>query len=183
MSALLLYGRMDKGNNTDVLEPDEFSPARMRQVLGYFASGVVVVTAKGPDGPAGFTCQSFASLSLEPPLIMLCPSRTSTTWPKIREAGRFCVNVLAEHHRDVSDQFARSGTDKFAGVAWWENASRVPVLAGVCAWIECNLDAEYSGGDHTVVVGRVRALHADPTSLPLLFHRGGYGIARSGEPS
>lgn len=63
---------------------------------------------------------SFASLSLEPPLIMLCPSRTSTTWPKIREAGRFCVNVLAEHHRDVSDQFARSGTDKFAGVAWWE---------------------------------------------------------------
>lgn len=150
----------------------------MRNVLGHFASGIVVITALGPDGPVGFTCQSFASLSLDPPLISFCPARTSTTWPKIRERGRFWVNVLAEHHAEISNRFARSGGDKFAGVWWGATKSGAPVLSEVCAWIECTVAGEFEGGDHTIVVGRVHDLDADATRPPLLYHRGGYGISR-----
>ena len=78
--------------------PGPVSPTVMREVLGHFVSGIVVVTAAGASGPLGFTCQSFASLSLDPPLVSLAPARTSTTWPRIRAAGAFCVNVLAAGH-------------------------------------------------------------------------------------
>ena len=91
----------------------------MRDVLGHFATGVVVVTARQTDGTLlGFTCQSFASLSLDPPLISFAPARSSSTWPRIREVKNFCVNVLAADHRDLSAGFARSGAaiDKFSGV-------------------------------------------------------------------
>ena len=112
------------------------TPESMRDALGAFASGVVVVTAIGPDGPIGFTCQSFASLSLDPPLVSFAPSRGSSTWPRIREVGRFCVNVLAADHEHHSAGFARSGVDKFAGVTWEAAPSGSPVLDGVGAWIE-----------------------------------------------
>jgi flavin reductase (DIM6/NTAB) family NADH-FMN oxidoreductase RutF len=155
------------------------SPDAMRDVLGHFATGVVVVTAQQADGTLlGFTCQSFASLSLDPPLVSFAPARSSSTWPRIRDVGTFCVNVLAADHRDLSAGFARSGTavDKFAGVRWCPAPSGAPVLEGVSAWIDCTLWAEYDGGDHTIVVGHVRDLGSDPTTLPLLFYRGAYGI-------
>jgi flavin reductase (DIM6/NTAB) family NADH-FMN oxidoreductase RutF len=157
-------------------------PATMREVLGHFASGIVVVTAAGPDGPLGFTCQSFASLSLEPALVSFSPARTSSTWPRIRETGSFCVNVLSAGQQHLSAGFARpgssaSGSDKFAGVGWWPGPDGAPVLDGVCAWIGCTLWREYDGGDHTIVVGRVRDLGADATRAPLLSHRGRYGLA------
>lgn len=161
--------------------PAAVQPGRMREVLGHFASGIVVVTATGPGGPVGFTCQSFASLSLDPPLVSFCPARTSSTWPRIREVGRFCVNVLADDHRELSTAFARSGTDKFAGVSWTPSTSGAPVLDGVCAWIDCALADEYDGGDHIIVLGRVHDLGADAARLPLLFHRGAYGIAAESE--
>ena len=151
----------------------------MRDVLGHFATGVVVVTARHVDGTLlGFTCQSFASLSLDPPLVTFAPARSSSTWPRIRDVGTFCVNVLAADHRDLSAGFARSGTavDKFAGVRWCSAPSGAPVLEGVSAWVDCTLWAEYDGGDHTIVVGHVRDLGSDPTTLPLLFYRGAYGI-------
>ena len=151
------------------------SPAVMRDVLGHFVSGIVVVTAAGNEGPLGFTCQSFTSLSLDPPLVSLAPARTSTTWPRIRAVGAFCVNVLAAEHEDVSAVFARSGVDKFAGVAWTAGPSGAPVLEGVSARIDCALWAEYDGGDHTIAVGRVRDLGADPAHPPLLYYRGRYG--------
>jgi 3-hydroxy-9,10-secoandrosta-1,3,5(10)-triene-9,17-dione monooxygenase reductase component len=151
-------------------------PTVMREVLGHFVSGVVVVTAHGPDGPLGFTCQSFASLSLDPPLVNFSPARTSTTWPRIRRIGAFCVNVLAADHEHHSAGFARSGVDKFAGVTWRPAPSGAPVLTGVSAWLDCVLWAEYDGGDHTIAVGRVQDLGADPARLPLLFYRGGYGV-------
>ena len=130
----------------------------------------------GPDGPLGFTCQSFASLSLDPPLVSLAPARTSSTWPRIRAVGAFCVNVLAAEHEDVSAAFARSGVDKFAGVAWTPAPSGAPVLDGVSAWVDCELWAEYDGGDHTIAVGRVLDLSADPARPPLLYYRGRYGV-------
>lgn len=154
---------------------DDLSPERLRAVMGQFCSGVVVVTALG-DEPLGFTCQSFVSLSLDPPLVSFCPSRTSTTWPRIRETGRFCVNVLADGHADVSGAFARRGTDKFAGVDWAPTRSGTPAIAGVGAWVDCTLWDEYDGGDHTIVVGRVEQVHADPETRPLVFYRGAYGL-------
>src|ERR1700712_4117552 len=162
--------------------------ARMREVLGHFASGVVVVTAAGggtsdtaagPDGLLGFTCQSFASLSLDPPLISLAPARTSSTWPRIRAVGAFCVNVLADDHEHHSVRFARSGIDRFAGVAWTPGPGGAPILEGVAAWVAATVEHEYDGGDHTIVVGRVRALGADAGRAPPLFHRGRYGRLRT----
>jgi 3-hydroxy-9,10-secoandrosta-1,3,5(10)-triene-9,17-dione monooxygenase reductase component len=150
-----------------------FTPEAMREVLGSFCSGVVVVTALG-DEPLGFTCQSFASLSLDPPLISFSPARTSTTWPRIRKVGTFCVNVLAENHPELSTRFARSGTDKYAGVDWTPSPKGSPILEGVVAWMDCTLWAEHEGGDHTIVVGEVHDLASDLRLHPLLFYRGNY---------
>ncbi|MGX5656562.1 flavin reductase family protein [Geodermatophilus nigrescens] len=154
-------------------------PRVMRDVLGHFASGVTVVTAHTGEEPIGFTCQSFSSLSLDPPLVALAPARTSTTWPRLRDLGRFCVNVLAEDQSGLSAAFARSGADKFAGVGWRPSRQGSPVLDGVVAWIDCALWAEYDGGDHTIVAARVLDLGADPGRRPLLFHRGSYGRAET----
>jgi flavin reductase (DIM6/NTAB) family NADH-FMN oxidoreductase RutF len=156
--------------------PPIVDPRLMREVLGHFASGVTVVTADTEDGPIGFTCQSFSSLSLDPPLIAFAPARTSQTWPRLRDMGRFCVNVLAEGQDAVSQNFARSGADKFAGVAWTPSPHGAPVLDDVVAWIDGELWAEYDGGDHTIVVARVLDLGAHPDRRPLLFHRGSYGL-------
>jgi flavin reductase (DIM6/NTAB) family NADH-FMN oxidoreductase RutF len=153
----------------------------MREVLGHFASGVTVVTALTDDGPLGFTCQSFSSLSLDPPLVAFAPSRASRTWPRLREIGRFCVNVLAEGQDAVSRNFARTRADRFDGVRWTPSAHGSPVLDGVVAWIDGELWAEYDGGDHTLVVARVLDLGAVPERRPLLFHRGTYGFLQHSE--
>lgn len=157
-------------------EPPSVSDATMRAVLGQFCSGVVVVTAAAPDGPVGFTCQSFASLSLDPPLVAFFASHGSTSWPRIREVGRFCVNVLASEHVELSTRFAVSGGDKFARIRWSPSPSGSPILEGVCAWVDCTLEAEHPGGDHDIVVGRVEALDATAEAPPLLFYRGTYRL-------
>src|SRR4051795_5815127 len=125
--------------------PAIVDPRVMRDVLGHFASGVTVLTAVTAEGPIGFTCQSFSSLSLDPPLVAFAPARTSQTWPRLREIGRFCINVLAEEQTAVSQAFARSGGDKFTGVQWTGSRHGSPVLEGVVAWIDCALWAEYEG--------------------------------------
>jgi 3-hydroxy-9,10-secoandrosta-1,3,5(10)-triene-9,17-dione monooxygenase reductase component len=159
---------------------DEREPVdrtEFRRVLGHFATGVTVITAPAAEGepsPAGFACQSFTSLSLEPPLIAFMVGRTSTTWPRIARAGVFCVNVLAAGQGELCRAFAVSGADKFAGVP--HDAAPVsgsPRLTGVAAWIDCTIHAVHTGGDHLIVVGRVDALGAsDEECAPLLFHRG-----------
>ena len=155
-------------------------PRVMRDVMGHFASGVTVVTAATGDGPLGFTCQSFSSLSLDPPLVVIAPARSSRTWPRLRDVGRFCVNVLAEDQPGLSAAFAGASADRFAGVGWRLSPLGQPVFDGVVAWIDCTLWAEYDGGDHTLVAGRVLDLGADPGRRPLLFHRGGYGLHDDG---
>ncbi|MER6413194.1 flavin reductase family protein [Streptomyces humidus] len=150
-------------------------PGEFRRVLGSFASGVTVVTAPTPEGPAGFACQSFSSLSLEPPLVAFMVGRTSTTWPRIARAGVFCVNVLSARQAPLCRAFAASGTDKFAGVDHDPApVSGAPRLAGALAWIDCAIHAVHTGGDHLVVVGRVNALGTGESAdePPLLFHRG-----------
>ncbi len=150
-----------------------FTPGVMREVLGSFCSSVVVVSAVG-DEPLGFTCQSFVSLSLDPPLVSFSPARTSTTWPRIRKVGAFCVNVLAENQSELSAKFARSGTDKYVGVDWTPSPKGSPILGGVVAWIDCTLWAEHEGGDHTIAVGEVHGLASDLQQHPLLFYRSNY---------
>lgn len=161
---------------TERTPPSAVDRLEMRTVLGHFVSGIVVITGANDDGPSGFTCQSFASLSLDPPLVMFSPSLTSVSWPRIRSSGKFCVNVLAAEHAEYSNTFARSGGDKFAGVDWAPAPSGSPILQGVGAWIDCTLENEYPGGDHTIVIGRVTALGADPQRMPLLYYRGSYGV-------
>lgn len=151
-------------------------PRRMRDVLGHFPSGVTVITAREGETPVGFTCQSFSSLSLDPPLVLLAPARASRSWPRIRAVGRFAVNVLAADHAGLSRQFARSSSDKFAGVAWTPSPLGSPLLAGVSAWLDCTVLREIDGGDHTVVVAAVHDLGADSRRTPLVFYRGDYGI-------
>ncbi|MGX8906637.1 flavin reductase family protein [Streptomyces netropsis] len=159
--------------------PDEF-----RRVLGHFASGVTVITAPGADGepPAGFACQSFSSLSLDPPLVAFMVARTSTTWPRIAKAGVFCVNVLGAGQGALCRSFAVSGSrtaDKFAGVPHEPSpVTGSPRLTDVPAWIDCVIHAVHTGGDHLIVVGRVEALGTDEEAAaagPLLFHRGAFG--------
>lgn len=160
---------------------DAISPEVMRAAMGAFCSGVVVVTARGEgtnDEPLGFTCQSFVSLSLDPPLVMISPSRTSSTWPRIKEVGRFAINVLAHDHADLSGKFARSGSDKYAGVSWRTSPQGSPILDGVAAWVECELWREYDGGDHTIAIGRVTGVGHDIERNPLLYYRGSYPSAQ-----
>ncbi|QNP75915.1 flavin reductase family protein [Streptomyces roseirectus] len=151
--------------------------AVFRRVLGNFASGVTVVTAPAlTEGapPAGFACQSFSSLSLDPPLVVFMVARTSTTWPRIARAGVFCVNVLAADQSALCRAFARPGPDKFTGVPHTPAPTTgSPRLAGTLAWIDCTIHAVHTGGDHLIVVGRVESLDTpDENRAPLLFHRG-----------
>lgn len=163
---------------------DERAPsdqAEFRRVLGSFATGVTVITAppvEGTSGPAGFACQSFSSLSLDPPLVAFMVGRTSTTWPRIARAGVFCVNVLAADQGELCRGFAVSGADKFAGVTYdAAPATGSPRLAGAAAWIDCGIHAVHTGGDHLIVVGRVETLGTtgEKDTPPLLFHRGRFG--------
>jgi flavin reductase (DIM6/NTAB) family NADH-FMN oxidoreductase RutF len=164
------------------VRPDERAPVEQgefRRVLGNFASGVTVITAPGGpgDGPAGFACQSFASLSLDPPLVAFMVGRTSTSWPRIARAGVFCVNILGAGQEALCRQFAASGTDKFAGVAWDPSpVTGSPRLGGVPAWIDCTIHAVHTGGDHLIVIGRVERLGSTDAAVePLLFHQGRFG--------
>ena len=153
-----------------------FDQARLRQVMGHFATGVTIVTAMDGDEPVGLTAQSFTSLSLDPPLILFAPGKTSSTWPRIEKAGCFTVNILGEAQEAVCRTFAVSGGDKFADVMWTPaEISGSPLLDDVLAWVDCTLESELDGGDHVIVVGRVVDLSMEQEGKPLLFYRGGFG--------
>ena len=125
---------------------------------------------------AGFAAQSFFSVSLQPPLVGLCPAKTGLSWPKIRDSGSFCINILGEDQKSVCDVFARSGIDKFDEFSWHAGVTGSPVLDGVLAYIDCDLATEHDAGDHTIAIGRVRNIAIlNEDKLPLLFLRGGYG--------
>jgi flavin reductase (DIM6/NTAB) family NADH-FMN oxidoreductase RutF len=118
---------------------------------------------------------SFTSVSLEPPLVAFLPDKASTSWPKIRDAGVFCVNILSVGQEELCAQFARKGIDKFAGVSWQPAASGAPILDGGMAWIDCELTQTFESGDHYIAIGRVLQLDAADYGAPLVFFQGGYG--------
>jgi flavin reductase (DIM6/NTAB) family NADH-FMN oxidoreductase RutF/DNA-binding IclR family transcriptional regulator len=153
-----------------------FDPREFRNVLGHFPTGVVVVTAISEAGePVGMAVGSFTSVSLEPPLVAFLPDKSSSTFPKIRKAGSFCVNVLSVSQESVCRAFATKNADRFTSVGWRPSESGAPILNDVVAWIECSVDSLYEAGDHLIVIGAVRNLAVENPSLPLLFFQGGYG--------
>jgi 3-hydroxy-9,10-secoandrosta-1,3,5(10)-triene-9,17-dione monooxygenase reductase component len=158
---------------------NSLSEARYRHVLGHFATGLTIVAAATSSGPAGFTCQSFSAVSLDPPLILLCPSMGSTTWPRLREVGAFSVNILTAGQAELSRQFARRLPDRFNGVAWRPGpVVGAPIIDDVLAWMECTVCAEHPAGDHCVVLAKVLSMEA-AAEQPLVFFRGTFDDAQS----
>jgi 3-hydroxy-9,10-secoandrosta-1,3,5(10)-triene-9,17-dione monooxygenase reductase component len=151
-----------------------FTTAEFKDAMSEFATGVTIVAGMENGEPVGFTCQSFVSLSIDPPYIALAPARTSTSWPRIARAGKFCVNVLADGQSQLCQGFALSGGDKFSGVEWRPApATGAPVIAGCLAWVDCSMELVHAAGDHELIIGRVLDLGVNGGS-PLLFVRRGY---------
>jgi flavin reductase (DIM6/NTAB) family NADH-FMN oxidoreductase RutF len=151
-------------------DADEF-----RRVLGQFATGVTIITAVDDGEPVGVAANSFTSVSLDPPLVLFCVARTSSTWPRIERARKFAVNILGEHQEDLCQLFATKGADRFGQIDWHDGVGGSPVLHETLAYLDCEFWAEYDGGDHIIVVGRVLDLGVDRDAGPLLFFSGSYG--------
>lgn len=158
----------------------EQNSRKFRDVLGRFCTGVTVVTSMSNGQPVGMTCQSFSSVSLDPPLVLFCPAKSSRAWPRIQRAGFFCVNLLSHDQLELSNGFAAKGTDKFAGVSWRPSATGAPLLDGVLGWVDCQIYAVHEAGDHYVVIGRVMDLGVEEAPHPLLFYRGRYARTEAG---
>jgi 3-hydroxy-9,10-secoandrosta-1,3,5(10)-triene-9,17-dione monooxygenase reductase component len=159
-----------------VAEFDARVAADFRRAMAQFASGVVIVTAvTAAHEPVGMTCQSFSSLSLDPPMVLFAPSRTSTTFPRLREVGSVCVNVLTHKQDALSSQFAVSGGDKWKGVRWSPGRNAAPRVAGAAMWCEGDIEMVHPAGDHFVAIVSVTSL-ATTADLqpPLIFHDGRY---------
>lgn len=153
-----------------------FDSRRFRTVLGHFPTGVAAITSIDESGdPIGMAVGSFTSVSLDPPMVAFLPDKTSSTFPRIREAGTFCVNVLSADQEQVCRQFAARGSDKFKDLTWRPSPGGAPVLDGIVAWIDCELTEVVDAGDHYIVLGAVRDLDVASPRLPLLFFQGGYG--------
>jgi 3-hydroxy-9,10-secoandrosta-1,3,5(10)-triene-9,17-dione monooxygenase reductase component len=154
-----------------------------RRVLGHFPTGVAIVTAlDAARRPTGLSVGSFFSISLVPPLIGLCAAKQSKSWPQIKAAGSFCVNILAEDQQELCAAFARSGTEKFIGVKWDTVFTDSPSIHGSLAWIDCDIQQIHEAGDHEICVAAVKALDVAREARPLVFFRGGYRCARGRQP-
>lgn len=154
------------------MAPDE---ASFRTVLGHFATGVTIITAMDGDEPVGVSANAFTSVSLDPPLVLFCAAKASSTWPRIERAGRYTVNILNEHQEDVCRVFATKGADRFSRIGWRPSSNGQPILHDSLAYLDCELEQQHDGGDHVIVVGRVQELGVLSEEGPLIFYRGGYG--------
>lgn len=151
-------------------------PLSFREALGHYASGITVITSQVAGEPIGFTCQAFYSVSMSPPLVSFSVMSGSASYPKIRQAGRFAVNILSGEQVRISNQFARKGTDKWHGVKWQESPLGNPIIAGSLHWLDCEIHAEHAAGDHLIVIGEVKALNLQQAAAaqPLLYFKGQY---------
>lgn len=157
-------------------EPELPGPLDMRNAMGRFATGVTVVTGLDEDGPIGFACQSFASVSLEPPLILFCADHRGRAWPRIRPTGRFAINVLGEEQSDLCGRFGSSRGTKFDGLDWERSRWDTPSLPGVLMRAHCEIHDVHTAGDHDVVIGRVLELECFEDDRPMVFYRGAFGL-------
>ncbi|WGL16819.1 flavin reductase family protein [Microbulbifer bruguierae] len=151
-----------------------FDPLALRQVFGQFATGVTIVTTQDPAGlPVGMTASSFNSVSLEPPLVLWCIDRNAGCFDAFNRCEHFAIHVLNQAQSDLSTLFARKGVDRFGLIEYDLNERGVPLLREYCARLECSMEHRYEGGDHIIMVGRVRKMHTQEHA-PLVFHRGRY---------
>lgn len=157
-------------------ETDPLSPERLRHVFGHYPTGVVIATAFHEGEPVGMSVGSFTSVSLDPPLIAFMPDRRSSSFPSIRASGSFSINVLGSDQEAACRSFAKRGSDKFADLPWTPaKESGSPILDGVVAWIDCDIERVVEAGDHYIVIGRVLELSVASDKSPLLFLQGKYG--------
>ncbi len=146
----------------------------LRRVMGHFATGVTIITTVSKDGePFGLTANSFTSVSLDPPLVLICVDKKAESYPHFEQSRVFTVNILNNQQEALSRKFAVSGGDKFQGVAYHTGANGVPILDGALAYLECKLYAVHDGGDHTLYLGEIEQAET-VEGKPLLFYRGGY---------
>ena len=157
-------------------------PARFRQVLGHFPTGVTIITGLGAQGePSGLTIGSFTSVSLDPPLVGFLPGVGSTSWPDIATSGSFCVNILGADQGELCWRFAKETAGRYDGLEWTPAPSGSPVLPGVIGWIDCSIEAVQTMGDHYFVLGRVEELHVEEgVDDAMIFFRGKVGGVRLG---
>jgi len=149
-------------------------PLEFRRTLGCFATGVTIITVADQDGkPRGLTANAFSSLSLDPPQVLVCIDHRSDTFPVIRQARAFAVNILSEEQREVSQRFAGKGEDKFNGIVHHPGETGAPIIDGALAVIECQVEQAHEAGDHTVFIGYVQRVEHGQ-GKPLLFFRGNY---------
>ncbi len=149
-------------------------PRELRNVMGHFATGVTVITTKDKEGkPFGLTANAFSSLSLNPPLVLICIDKTVDCYPCFEQSKVFVVNVLSEDQEHLSRRFATKGIEKFDGVAYHMGECGVPLLDGAMSYIECKVVNAYEGGDHTIYIGEILKASA-AGDRPLLFFKGKY---------
>ena len=152
-------------------------PAAFRLAMSHFASGVTIVTTGSAGRYHGMTVSSFASLSLEPMLVLVCIDKTSHTYPVLQKTGGFGVNILAESQEELSRLFADSDLQErhsLAGVSYRLGSTGLPLLDGCLAGIECHVVAEHDGGDHAIIVGEAKNIKIDPSQQPLIYFRRAY---------
>jgi flavin reductase (DIM6/NTAB) family NADH-FMN oxidoreductase RutF len=150
-------------------------PADFRKAMGSFAAGVTVVTVRHEGRLVGTTVSAFSSVSMDPPLVMVCLRRDSRTLAVLAQAKTVCVNILASDQGDLAYRFAKSGAgDRFALTAVEAGVCGAPLLAGATAVVECELHAAHDGGDHEILVGRALRVVTDETKTPLVYVRGGF---------
>lgn len=149
-------------------------PRQLRDAFGAFLTGVTVVTTHNGEGkPIGFTANSFTSVSLDPPLLLVCLARTSRNFEAMTTGGKFAVNILSEEQKDVSNTFARPVEDRFATVSWSVGPHGSPLLSGVAAWFDCGLHQVIDAGDHVILLGRIEAF-GNAGTAGLGYARGSY---------
>jgi 3-hydroxy-9,10-secoandrosta-1,3,5(10)-triene-9,17-dione monooxygenase reductase component len=151
--------------------------AHFKGVLGHFVTGVAVVTASTPEGPVGFTCQTFGALSLEPTLISFSAFSSSRSWPRAREVGVVGVNILSSEQESLARVFGKPGSDKFSGVDWSPAPHGSPLIVGALAHLEGHVQFVTTRGDHDIVVVAVEYA-ASHQGEPLVFYRGGFAGLR-----
>ena len=155
------------------------NPIHFRTALSRFASGVTVVTTRDAEGrPFGITVSAFSSLSLDPPLVLVCIDRGAFIHDTFQAGGVFVVNILAADQEELSRLFASRAPDKFEGLGYTRGLADAPVLDHALATIECRLRAAYEGGDHTIFVGEVQHAHVRDDGHPLIYYRGGYATIK-----
>jgi 3-hydroxy-9,10-secoandrosta-1,3,5(10)-triene-9,17-dione monooxygenase reductase component len=153
---------------------ESFAPDELRKLLGHYPTGVTVITADDGETMFGMAANSVTSVSLEPPLMLICPAKKSSTWPSIRSCGRFCINVMASDHEPLTRRFAAKDLDRFSEVLTHQRRCG-PGLADAVAWLDCEITAEHDAGDHTIVIAEILSADAHQDRLPLVFYRGQYG--------